>query len=231
MAEEAKVPEADKIAPPEGTVAAEVAKEPKVQEEHPADVVPLKAFLDLKKDLKDLKKDLADAKTNSEKSKVEVEGLSELANKYPDVNGDFLRDLLNSASQTASKKLEDKFSSVIEQQETERKQLAFDKAFDNLYDKTLNENPDLPKTIDKGLIKDLAQTPKYRTTPLAEILQKMYPTGNVGKASSENDMRSAADRVDDIVSFDKITSEQKKEVMADPKARQKYFDWLDKQPG
>jgi len=239
MAEEAKVnPEAETIAipgeetPKEGTIEAEVAKvEPKVQTEHSPETVPLKAFLELKKDLKELKEKTRDAETKSEKRQVEVEGLNELADKYPDVDGNFLRDLLNSASQTAAKKLEEKFSSVIEQQESEKKQLAFDKAFDNLYSKTLQDNSELPRNIDKDAVKALALTPKYRNVPLADILSKLYPTSSDGKASSENDTRDAADRVDDIVSFDRITPEQKKAVMADPASRQKYFNWLDKQPG
>lgn len=236
MAEEAKVPGAETIATPgeetpkEGTIAAEVNKvEPTGSPEKAPETVPLKAYLELKKDLKDLKDEMKEAKTNSEKSKVEVEGLSELAQKYPDVNGEFLKDLLNSATNTATKKIEERYTSVIEKQEAERKQAAFDKAFDNLYDKTLEENPDLPKTVDKETIKALALTPKYRNIPLAEIMQKLYPNSNVGKASSENDTRTAADRVDDIVSFDKITPEQKRAVMADPAARAKYFSWLDSQ--
>jgi len=236
MAEEAKVnPEAEAIAPKveapkEGTVEAEAAKVAPtvvVPDAKVPETVPLAQYLEIKKDLKEWKQKALEAETKTEKTQVEIEGFAELAQKYPDVNGEFLKDLLSFSNRTATKKLD----SVIEQQEAERKQLAFDKAFDNLFDKTLADNPDLPKTIDKALIKDLASSPKYRTTPLAEILQKMYPNTNAGKASSENDMRSAADKVDDIVSFDKITPDQKKAIMADPSARQKYFNWLDKQPG
>lgn len=232
MADEAKVtPEAETIAPKEGTVEAEVVKvEPQVPPEHKAETVPLKVYLELKDDLKALKQEVKQAQ-NSEKSKVEVEGVADLALKYPDVNQEFIKDLLSSATNSATKKIEERYTSVIEKQEEERKQAAFDKAFDNLFDKTLAENPELPKTIDKALIKDLALTPKYRNTPLSEILLKMYPVVSEGKASSENDMRSASDRVDDVVSFDKITPDQKKAIMADPTVRQKYFDWLDKQPG
>lgn len=228
MAEPIVTPGAEEIAPLEGTVAAEVGKiEPTVQDDHKAETVPLKAFLDLKKDLKDFKEKLKDAETKSEKKQVEIEGLSELAQKYPDVNGEFLKDLLNSATNTATKKLEEKFTSVIEQQENEKKEIAFNKAFDTLFDKTLQDNPDLPKTIDKDAIKALALTPKYRNVPLAEILNKMYPTANTGKSSSENETRTAADRVDDIVSFDRITPEQKRAILADPTSRAKYYSWLD----
>ena len=139
--------------------------------------------------------------------------------------------MLSSATKEAQKKIEEKYTPIIEKQENEKKQLAFNVAFDNLFDKTLQDNPDLPKTIDKDLVKELALTPKYRNVPLADILVKMYGNSNSGKSSSENDQRSAADRVEDIVSFDKITSEQKTRIMADEKARKEYFNWLDTQTG
>ena len=235
MADEAKVtPEAEKIATPgvdapkEGTVEAEVAKvEPKVEPEvKTPETVPLKQYLELKSDLKTLKQEIKESK-GSERSKVEVQGLSELSEKYPDVNQEFLKDLLSSATNTATKKIEDQYASVIEKQEAERKQVAFDKAFDTLFDKTLLDNPELPKSIDKDAIKALASTPKYRNVPLAEILSTLYST-TPGKTASENEMRSAADKIDDIVNFEKITPDQKKAILADPQARTKYFSWLDK---
>lgn len=233
MAEEAKVtPEAETIAPiVEGTVESQIVKEtPLIEDNKGPEVVPLSVYLSLKDDVKELKKEIKESK-ESKKPSVVIDGLKDLAEKYPDVNQEFMKDLLTSATSTAQNEIEKKYTPILEKQENEKKQLAFDKAFDNLFDKTLNDNPELPKTIDKDAIKALALTPKYRNVPLADILLKMYPSGNVGKASSENDMRSAADRIDDVVNFDKITPDQKKAIMEDPKARSKYFNWLDTQTG
>lgn len=222
----------------EGTVESEIAKNqsevaPKVENKSETKVqetVPLAVYLDLKEEVKSLRHDIKEAKTSS-KSNVEIQGLSELTSKYPDVNEDFIRDMLSSATSEATKKIEAKYSPIIEKQELEKKQVAFDIAFNNLFSKTIQENPDLPKTIDKELVKELASTPKYRNTPLSEILIKMYAVDTQGKSSSENEARSGADRIDDIVSFDKITPEQKKNIMADEKTRKKYFNWLDTQAG
>lgn len=217
---------------PEGTVAAEVAKVevPDVKSEKAPETVPLAVFLDLKKDLKDLKSELETAKS-SEKSSVQAEGFADLTSKYPDVSADFIKDMLGAATLEAQKKIEQKYNPIIEKQEQKEKQIAFDTAFNNLFEKTLQDNPDLPKTIDKELVKELALTPKYINVPLSDILIKMYGSNNTGKASSENEARTGADVVEDVVDFNKITPEQKNAILADDKARVKYFNWLDTQVG
>lgn len=217
---------------PEGSVEAELAKtkdesEVVVPKSEPTqETVPLKVFLDLKDDLKDLKKELKEAKS-SQRSSIATAGFDDLTKKYPDVSPEFIQDMLSSATTEAAKKIEEKYTPILAKQEAEQKREAFNKAFNNLFDRTLEENPELPKTIDREAVKALASTPQYRNVPLADVLVKLYGVDIKGKASSENDMRTGAERTDDIVSFDKITPEQKKRIMADPKARQKYFDYLD----
>ena len=192
------------------------------------ETVPLAVYLELKDDLKSLKQEIKDSKESKHKT-VAVAGLDELTKKYPDVSESFIVDMLNSATSEATRKIEEKYSPIIERQENEKKQAAFDKAFDNIYNKALQDNPDLPKTIDKELIKELTSTPKYRNIPVADILVKMYGVAQAGKPSSEDEARTGADKVDDVVDFSKITKDQKTAVMADANARTKYFAWLDKQ--
>jgi len=221
---------ADEPKPTEGTMEAELAKEapteaPKVKE---AETVPLATFLDVKRDLKELKREIRDAKS-SDRQETALSGVQEIANKYPDVNQDFIADILKSATANAQSKVEEKYSPIFAKQDADRKQVAFDKAFDKLYDKTLEENPNLPTTVDKKLLKTLALTPNYRNVPLADIIGQMGGVTNDGSSSSENEVRASSDRVDDLVSFDKITPDQKKAIMSDEKVRTKYFDWLDTQ--
>jgi hypothetical protein len=229
MAEEVKItPDAEVNAPKEGTVEAEIVKvEPETKK---PETVPLAVYLELKEDLKTLKHEIKESQGKS-KETVAVEGYDSLKAKYPDVSPEFIQDMLGAATIEATKKIESKYSPIIEKQENEKKQEAFDRAFDSLFEKTLKENPDLPQTIDKDTIKTLATTEKYRNVPLAEILLKMYPVQNVGRPSSENDARTSGDKVEDIVSFEKITPEQKSAILDDPKARAKYFSWLDTQTG
>ena len=236
MAEEPNVtPEAEVIAPPIESVA-EIANAPVVETEvvpvTPAsakapETVPLAVYLELKDDMKTLKQEIKESK-NSDKATVEVEGIEDLAKKYPDVNHEFIRDMVTSATKVA----ESKYNKIIEEQDNEKKKAAFNTAFDALFTKTTGEMPGLPKNIDKEMIKELSLTPKYRNVPLAKILTTMYGEPvEEGKASSENEARSSADKVEDIVSFDRITPEQKREIMADDKARTKYFAWLDQHVG
>lgn len=193
-------------------------------------VVPEAAFLELKSELKALKKELKDAKTSEQKAVI-VSDIRDLTEKYPDVDKSFIQDILNSATIEATKKIEEKYTPILQKQEQEKKIQEFNKAFDNLYEKTLNENPELPSNIDKEIVKTLAMTPAYRKIPLSEVIKKIYGENTPSKITTENETRTGADKIDDIVSFEKITPEQKKLIMSDEKSRKKYFNWLDTQVG
>ena len=217
----------------EGTVEAEIKKEEKKPlennpEQKPEETVPLAVYLDLKKDMKDLEKEVKKSK-NSEKSDTAIEGVDEIAKKYPDVSREFIEDMLGVATKSAQKKVDEEYKPFIDGQKNKEKKEAFDKAFDNLYDKTIKENPELPRNIDKELVKELSLTEKYRNVPLSEILTKLYGS-NEGKDSSEDDTRTGSDIVTDVIDFSKITEEQKKTILDDPASRKKYFTWLDSQP-
>lgn len=237
--DETKVnPESEKIDSPEiptdekkvdGAVDEILKDLPEEQKTEPK-VVPEAAFLELKSELKALKKELKDAKTSEQKAVI-VSDIRDLTEKYPDVDKSFIQDILNSATIEATKKIEEKYTPIIQKQEQEKKIQEFNKAFDNLYEKTLNENPELPSNIDKEIVKTLAMTPAYRKIPLSEVIKKIYGESVQDKTTTENDMRVGADKIDDIVSFEKITPEQKKLIMSDEKSRKKYFNWLDTQVG
>lgn len=237
--DETKVnPESEKIDSPEiptdekkvdGAVDEILKDLPEEQKTEPK-VVPEAAFLELKSELKALKKELKDAKTSEQKAVI-VSDIRDLTEKYPDVDKSFIQDILNSATIEATKKIEEKYTPIIQKQEQEKKIQEFNKAFDNLYEKTLNENPELPSNIDKEIVKTLAMTPAYRKIPLSEVIKKIYGESVQDKTTTENDMRVGADKIDDIVSFEKITQEQKKLIMSDEKSRKKYFNWLDTQVG
>jgi len=229
MAEAAKVtPGAEAIATNvEGTVEAEIAKVAPEQKAEPAtETVPLSVYLSLKDDVKELRKEIKEAK-NSEKSTVVLDGVEDLAKKYPDVSKDFINDILSSATSKAQKEIDSKYSPIIEKVEQEKKLETFNKAFDKVYDKALSDNPDLPANIDKEAIKTLSLTPAYKNTPISEILLKLYGTVEKGKETTENNMRTAGDSGEQVINFDKMTVEQRARVMDDPEARKKYFAYLD----
>lgn len=226
MADEAIItPEVEKITPPEGTVEAEIAKETPPEPAKPEpQTVPLSVFLALKEDLKDLKDEIKNSK--GDKNTIKTEGVAELAKKYPQVEQEFIEDILNSAKTSVLKEVEGKYNPIIEKQELDSKKKAFDTAFDKVYDKAVADNADLPKNINKEAIKQLALTPAYRNTPISEIITSLYGTVQ-GRTTTENEARTKADIVVDNIDFAKMTKEQKDAVLEDPKARKAYFNYLD----
>lgn len=204
---------------PAGSVEAEVGKEmPKKP-----DTVPLAVYLELKEDMKSLKHEIKSAK-EKEKETVAVRGVADIHEKYPDVSKDFINDILVSATLSAKNEIEAKYNPILEKQELEKKQIAFDRAFDKLFDGAVQESG--ISGVDKELVKEIAVTPKYRNTPVAEIIKKIYGE-QPGRGSSENDVRAKVEDVTTISDFGKMNNEQKRAVLEDPKARQKYFEWLD----
>lgn len=206
----------------EGSVEAEVAH---VEQKKP-DTVPLAVYLELKEDLKTLKHEIKEAK-EKDKSAVAFRGADELARKYPEAGQELISDLLATSVNIAKSEIKAEYGPILERQEQEKKQALFNTAFDKLYEKSLSDNPELPKDADKELIKELALTPKYRNVPVAEIIKKVYGTVNVGRGSSENDVRNVVEDVTTISNFGSMNETQKRAVMEDPTARKKYFDWLD----
>lgn len=212
-------PTAEEIAadaPAEGSIASIETATPAKTEE----TVPLSVYLSLKDDVKELKRAAKEAKPQTKAE--ERATINALHEKYPDVNADFIKDIVGAAVQETAAKYEP----IIQKQEAERKQVEFDKAFNTIFDKALGENPDA-KNVDKEVIKTLALTPQYNNTPVADLIQKLYG-GTVGRATTENDMRASADVMDEIVDIEKITPEQREKIMDNPKARKAYFDALDK---
>lgn len=230
-------------APQEGSLEAEmnqVAPESSKQEpkEH-SETVPLAALLAVKDEVRQLKrenKELQEATqrgSNSATSAATINAtVDEMAAKYPDVNREFLYDMVVANTKAAQQEAENKFSAVQKQQEAREKQEIFKRVFEKKKNEVIANNPDLPSNIDWDAVEELVLLPKYRSMKFEDVVEKIY--GNIlqkGKSSSENDVRGGADREEGFVDFEKMSPEQTRKVMDDPKARQRYFDWLDTRPG
>lgn len=55
----------------------------------------------------------------------------------------------------------------------------FNKAFDIIFYKALNDNQDFPKNIDKEAIKKMALTQEYKNTPIADVIRKYAKDNNL----------------------------------------------------
>lgn len=226
MAEETKVtPGAEAIAPavtpPEGSIAAIAAPVPTAPvADKKEETVPLSVFLAQKEDMKDLKKQLSERPPQSQAEQSAT--IKAFAEKYPDTDPEAIAAIVN----MAVTQVEAKYNPIIEGQKARDQQAEFDRQFDIIFDKALAENPDA-RDVDKEVIKALALTAAYNNTPLTDLIKKVYPGGNTGRATTENNMRVTGATIDTIVDIDKITPEQRSQIMNDPVLTKAYFDKLD----
>lgn len=223
MADEAQVtPPAEEIAKQPGSLET-LDTTPEKKE---AETVPLATYLAVKDDVKQLKKEIKELKTAPKSERAE--DVEALANKYG-VDESFIEDMLAVATKKAQKEMETKYVPEIETLKSERAKETFDKKFNELYTQEIEalkeEWVEIPKGVDKETIKALAiANPK---TPVRDILKKLYPPEEKSRWTTENDTRPAMDIVGDIVDVNNLSKEQQARILADPKARQKYFDMLD----
>ena len=225
MADEAQVVDAPSEQV-EGSLASVLPDESHTQSEE-SQTVPLSVFLEEKRKRKEAERISKDSQSTSQERHTNVD-FSQLSAKYPDVDPDFMADIVGVARQQATKEVEEKYTPYIQKIREDD----FNKAFDPIYDKELAkakaEGVNLPKKVDKELIKQIALQPKFKSTPLSELMKNLYWVDESGKATTENDVRPATEIVKDVVDLWKVTPTQREKIMQDPKARKAYFDALDK---
>lgn len=224
MDENQVTPPAEEIAKQTGSLESIEAETPETKKE--AETVPLATYLALKDDMKEMKKKVKELE-NAPKAK-RAEWVEELASKYG-VDESFIEDMLAVATRKASQEIESKYVPEIEALKNERTKETFDKKFDTLYDSELaalkEEWFTIPNGVDKETIKALAIANKK--VPIRDLFKRLYPQEPQNKVSAENDTRPAMDIVGDVVDVHNLSKEQQARILADPKARQKYFDMLD----
>lgn len=218
MADEATVPNPSTEANvEEGSIASiEVPVESKAKA---PETVPLSVFLAIKDELKDLKQTIKDNPVSAAQASATVNSVAE---QFPDVSKDFIAAIVSATKNETAQELEQKYSPILERQ----KQQEFDTAFDKLFNKALEANPDA-KNVDKDVIKALALTPAYNNVPLVDIIQKLYPVGTPGRVTTENDARATADVEMDNIDVTKLTDEQRDKILDNPKQRAEYYAKLD----
>ena len=193
--------------------------------------VPLSTFLELKKENKEFRHELQSLK-DSLKSKSDTrveEGVSDLATKY-DIDENFLRDILKAAKEETTKEIDSRYKTAFEKQEKEAQVSKFNKAFDELFEKSISENDEYKNLpIDKEVIKSLATSPSYSKMTIPQILEKLY--GNVvmntGKKSSEDTATNS--RQQDAVNFANMDEKTSKMVLSDPNLKKQYNDFVQKE--
>jgi hypothetical protein len=191
MSDEDLTPPEEEISAPEGSIATMEDAIPEVDEPRK---VPERDLLRLKDDRDRLKSRVKELEAERDAHKVspDVESLSA---KYPDVDVDFLRDV----ALMVDKKAEEKVAPLFRQTQAEKDARKLDTLIEGELSKA--DVPDKSK-VDLDLIKILAVSPKFRTTPVKDLIERLYKTEEKGRATTENDMRPATDLVSDVVDTD-----------------------------
>lgn len=191
-------------------------EEPKEENKKP-EAVPLHVHKKVRDELKAENRQLRQLLASQNPSQTKID---DIASRWG-VPAEDVKALAEAIKSDSTKEIDQKYSELLEQQKREK----VDKAFNDEFEKKIaSQYPQLAGK--KEQIKALAFTKPFLNKPLDEIAQEVYgdllPKGKVEQA------RPASDKQGEVIDFQKLTDEQLNEVMKNPEAKKKYFDYLDK---
>lgn len=192
--------------------------EPKRAEEQ----VPLKTFLEIKKEKKDLEREIKYLKSQAQdmtKSEIKSD-LQSIADKY-DVDLNFLNELSSTIYEQAKEEAEKAIKPVLEKEAKER----VDKALTENINKALEVMPEYEGVVNKDVLKSLARLPENKNKTFQQLIEETYSQTVTGKKTMETSTpRGGKDvgidwsRVKDPSYFSQI--------MADPELKKQYNEKL-----
>jgi DNA polymerase I-like protein with 3'-5' exonuclease and polymerase domains len=199
--------------------------------ESPKDTVPLSALLEMKKANKELSRELKDLKKtiNDGASKHDVSSsIEELAEKFPDVDPDFLREFAAAVRTETKKETDEEITAKLKPIQEKERAEKIDQAFKTHFDKAMELVPEYSGIVNQSVIKSLSLLPENANKTFTQLIEESYGHLVTGKRS----MDAASSRVSKNDSGDvDVARAQKdqeyfKEVMASPSLKQKYNDSL-----
>lgn len=143
--------------------------------------------------------------------------------KFPDVDPDFIKGLTEKAKREAIKEMESKLAERDQRQTFEKR---LDQTVAQQLEVARQNGVKIPNNVDTTILKQLALANPKKT--VAELAESLWWIDEVGKATTENDARPAMDYISEKVDIRNIPQHKKEEILKDSKARQAYFDALDK---
>lgn len=151
-----------------------------------------------------------------EAQKTMSSDVESLSAKYQWVDADFLADV----EKLIDKKAEEKIAPIRNQTQAEKKQKEIDALIDSRL--AVAEWIDTSK-VDKELLRDLALLPKYRNVDIKDIAEKLYKTEPTGRATTENDTRTAVDIEKKSLDVDNLSKEEIDANWSNPKFRKEFI--------
>lgn len=149
--------------------------------------VPLKTFLEVKKEKKELEREISELKEQVKggATKAEISAdLDSLANKY-DVDPNFLKELstviYSKAKGDADAVLEQKLKPIQDKEKAEK----INKIFNENFDKIMEELPEYSEVVNKDVIKELSLLPQNSKKTFQQIIEDTYGKSVSGKKTME----------------------------------------------
>lgn len=195
-----------------------------VLEDKGADTVPLKTFLEVKKEKKDLEKTVSDLQAQVKagtitKSEVKAE-LKDVADKY-DVDANFLSELTTLIYADVEQSFNSKLKPLEEKEKAER----INTAFEEHYNKVIEEMPEYADVINKNAIKALSLLPENSKKTFQQIIEETYGKTVTGKRTMETSTPRGGKETS--IDMNRMRDpEYYKEVMANPELKKKYNENL-----
>lgn len=191
--------------------------------------VGLDKFLDEKTKRKDaeakaeaLAREVETLKT-SNKSAVEISSdLKALALEH-NVDEGFLVKLVSTVQGQTKKQIEAEMLPKLQEFETETRKDKFEKKFEDLFSKTLTENPEYKEIVNKDVIKTLALNPMNAKKTLPQLLEEAYGNAVQGKKTLET---GQAGREPEKIDFSKMTTEDYEKINSNPELKKAHSDHL-----
>jgi hypothetical protein len=189
--------------------------------------VPLNTFLETKKEKKALEKELSNLQAQIKAGATKGEAnasLKEIAEKY-DVDVNFITELSSAIYAQAKDDVEEKLNSKLQHLEAREREEKINKAFNDHYEKVIQEMPEYNKVINKNVIKSLSLLPENSKKTFQQIIEETYGNSVTGKRTMETSTPRGGK--DQGIDYSKVNDpEYFQKIMDNPELKKKYNDGL-----
>ncbi len=191
--------------------------------------VPEAVLIQYKKDNRQMKRELEELKAQIAEgaSKKEVSSsVKEIAEKFK-VDEQFLTELASTMKKEAKSELQEELDAKIKDLQVKGEQEKFEKAFNQTFDKILEQNPEYKGIVRKEVIKLLAKQPENASKTFSKIIEENYGHLIPGKKTMETATAGAGK--DTTIDYQKAKTDAEyfKQIMANPALKKKYNEGLE----
>jgi hypothetical protein len=196
-----------------------------------AQVVPLAAHIELKKEYKRLEGEIKDLKKSVElgASKKEVAAsIDALVSEFPDVDPTFLRKLSQSIAADAETKAEQKLAERLKPLQEREEVARIEAIFGEYFDKAVSELPEYKDVVNREVIKQLSLLPQNANKTFSQLIEETYKNAAIGKRSIDTAATRVSKDSEATVDVEKAQRDPAymKEVMANPELKKQYREGI-----